>query len=238
MHSDNNGGDSEPLQLDPVPEHLGHILSYNLSDNDDVIKQCSNFNKKANSVISDFRTLNCSDRFKLIITYCYSFYGSNLWCNANNINMLYKSWRICIRKNFNLPWCTHNRLLGILSDSMSIEYILDKRLLKFTCKCLSSSNRDLCQIMRHALISSNSYFGRYSRDKLVLYGLKTEELSKDYIPHVCKAINDIIRKETNEDDAYTGNAIRDLIQIREKCMCMPDFSTNDINFFIQFLCTH
>ena len=59
--------------------HLGHILSQNLSDDKDILLQIAMYNGKANAVLSDFRGISGELRLNIMRPYCTSFYGSQLW---------------------------------------------------------------------------------------------------------------------------------------------------------------
>ena len=57
--------------LDEV-SHLGHSLTYNLDDKQDIIRAVKHMNRTANSVL-------CNTKCLLIKTYCLSLYGCSLW---------------------------------------------------------------------------------------------------------------------------------------------------------------
>ena len=63
--------------------HLGHILSQNLSDDKDILLQISMYNRKANTVLSDFRGISGELRVNIMRSYCSSFYGSQMWDLSN-----------------------------------------------------------------------------------------------------------------------------------------------------------
>ena len=59
--------------------HLGHILANNLDDKQDIIRAVKDLNRKANSVLCKFSSLDPFVKCFLIKSYCLSLYGSPLW---------------------------------------------------------------------------------------------------------------------------------------------------------------
>ena len=59
--------------------HLGHILTYNLNDKQDIIRVAKDMNLEANSILCKFSALDSAIKCYLIKSYCLSLYGSALW---------------------------------------------------------------------------------------------------------------------------------------------------------------
>ena len=62
------------LRLVEEVSHLGHILAYNLDDKQDINRAIKELNRKANSVLCKFSSLNPFVKFFLIKSYCLSLY--------------------------------------------------------------------------------------------------------------------------------------------------------------------
>jgi hypothetical protein len=124
--------------------HLGHIIGPNV--NSDVMRDASyTFTRNVNAVLYNFRHCSYDVRFQLFRSYCTSFYGSPLWNIAdNNISRFYISWCKAMRKLFELPYRTHNKLLPLIANCKPIECQLMCRMAKFIFSCLSSQNMSLC----------------------------------------------------------------------------------------------
>ena len=60
--------------------HLGHHLSYNLSDDEDINRKCHDFLKKANILLVNFKFCSPSTLTFLFRSFCLSLYGCALWC--------------------------------------------------------------------------------------------------------------------------------------------------------------
>ena len=54
--------------------HLGHILAYNLDDKQDIIRTIKELNRKANSVLCKFSSLDPFVKCYLLKSYCLSLY--------------------------------------------------------------------------------------------------------------------------------------------------------------------
>jgi hypothetical protein len=59
--------------------HLGHLLSFDLSDKDDIIRATKDINSKANLVLYTFRYADPFVLTSLYKMYCLSLYGCTLW---------------------------------------------------------------------------------------------------------------------------------------------------------------
>ena len=59
-------------------KHLGHIITSDLTGDKDIIHQTSMYNRKAITVLSDFKHISGDLHVKIMQSYCSSFYGSQL----------------------------------------------------------------------------------------------------------------------------------------------------------------
>ena len=59
--------------------HLGHILTYNLSDDRDILSKCKDMIRKANSLLCSFSNLSPIVLTYLFRSFCLSLYGCALW---------------------------------------------------------------------------------------------------------------------------------------------------------------
>ena len=70
------GGQS--LTLVDRASHLGHILHFDLSDTDDILRIQTDMCHRANYLLSTFSTTNPAVKTLLFRTFCLSLYGSSL----------------------------------------------------------------------------------------------------------------------------------------------------------------
>ena len=63
------------LHLSQSAKHIGHILSYNLSDREDIIQVKNNLVCKANCMLYSFSSCISLVKTKLLSSFCLSLYG-------------------------------------------------------------------------------------------------------------------------------------------------------------------
>lgn len=59
--------------------HLGHTLSCNLSDSEDIEIKTKDFNRHANCLVLNFGVCSAAVKSKLLQSFRMSFYGAALW---------------------------------------------------------------------------------------------------------------------------------------------------------------
>ena len=59
--------------------HLGHIITNDCDDAEDIRSRKLNFISQANKVLFNFRNVDSATKTKLFKTYCTSFYGAEIW---------------------------------------------------------------------------------------------------------------------------------------------------------------
>ena len=75
--------------------HLGHILTFNLHDKDDIIRATKDLNRKANYILSSFKCVDPSLKSFLLKSFCLSLYGCVLWSlSSPGINIIQVSMTI------------------------------------------------------------------------------------------------------------------------------------------------
>ena len=131
------------VKLDNVQlvTHLGHIFTSDLSDDKDIMHQTSMYNRKANAVLSYFKHTTGDLRVKIVLSYCSSFYGSQLWDLSNKcIDRLSISWRKSIRKALNIPVRTNSVYVTIICECLPLNVQLELRVMKLFVNGLNSTN--------------------------------------------------------------------------------------------------
>jgi len=89
-------------------------MSCDVDDRHDIMRCHDSLAKQINSVLCFFRELDPMIKLRLLVSYCYSLYGSVLWdaCSVY-IEQLCRTWRVAIRRVWGLPYNTHNLLLQL-----------------------------------------------------------------------------------------------------------------------------
>jgi hypothetical protein len=99
--------------------HLGHVITNQLTDNDDIVKRRNDFVRQANNVLCFFCKLKSCVKYKLFQSYCVSLYGCELWLLSNDsIKDLCVSWRKSVRRIWGLPYDSHCFVLPLLSQCL------------------------------------------------------------------------------------------------------------------------
>ena len=62
-------------------KYLGHIISSNLADDADIMKQTRALYARANTIIRKFSSTSLSTKLLLFRAYCIPIYGCQLWCS-------------------------------------------------------------------------------------------------------------------------------------------------------------
>ena len=64
-------------------KYLGHIISSDLSDNDDIMRQTRCLNARANTIIRKFNCASLNTKLMLFRAYRMPIYGCQLWCSMS-----------------------------------------------------------------------------------------------------------------------------------------------------------
>ena len=226
------------LQREDNPIHLGHTLQYNLVDESDIMKTVNKFIRKANSVISDFKMLYSDHRLQMIMTYCTSFYGCQLWCKSLGcLRNLYCAYRNVIRKTLRIPSRTHNNLIPLLTGKLPLQEQINKRVLSFMYKCFHSHNIYVKSVSKMSVQSPVSYYGSYVRELLYKYNLFYYVLCcENQLSHIKSAVYKCQGIPHDTDVIANAGMINELIDMRDG-LTISVLSKDEIVFLLEYLCT-
>jgi hypothetical protein len=99
---------SQPIEFVAKWPHLGHIITNDDVDTDDIITKKSSLIGQINKVLYNFRHVNCLTKTRLVKAYCTSFYGAELWdLSQNTIESICVAWRKGLRRIWQLPNTLH-----------------------------------------------------------------------------------------------------------------------------------
>ena len=194
--------------------HLGHIIKHDLDDGDDVRLQRGKFVGKANAVLSDFKGVSGMLKYNVIKTYCYSFYGSQLWNLQNRaIENLCVSWRRACKKTLSVPQRTHTKVLPLLCKSIPFISILYKHFINSFQSCLSNTNNIVRFVAQNCLYDCNSGTSDNLKYIRYLYNITIEELhGKGYL-YLSKKIDVSYYKILNDLEKANVNVIEECISV-------------------------
>ena len=209
--------------------HLGHKIS--TTDKDSLVSDaiCS-FWKSFNLFLADFGHLNSFVKCKLFKQYCCSYYGAALWnISSKRVNDICTAWRKALRVVWEVPYMTHNYLLPIMSNCMSLKMSLERRFLKFYKRCINSDSM-LIKYVAHMSVNNpfsvcrNNYLEVVHKYKLY------DELSENKINFTWD------QHCLSADQIACSNVITELIDVRDGFKQCNGLSTEEVNLMIQVLC--
>ena len=179
------------------PCHLGHILSSDLSTTKDIEREFLNFNLRANSILSTFKSCSPFRRLDLLHTYASSFYGCQLW-DLNKLSSIAVSYRRAVRKALCVPARTHNNLLPVITGKPCLEIQIAQRFLTFKSKCIQTGDDLLC-----SLVDDSRPFNMFST-----FHKNIALISERY--EVC---DNRVRQNSTFNDVIRGEVIRELLSL-------------------------
>ena len=113
--------------LDQV-SHLGHILTYNLDDKQDIFRATKDLNRKALAALYKFSAADPFVKWFLIKSYCLSLYGSSIWSLASSsIRLIEVALNKLLRKVWNLPYKSHTGIVHCIAQIPTVSNILYDR---------------------------------------------------------------------------------------------------------------
>ncbi len=137
------------------------------------------------------------------------------------------AWRRALRKLWNVPYRTHNKILAISSNNMPLEMSLDKRFIKFSNNVLNHSTGIIKSIASLSLYIPWSTFNRNNNYVCQMYGSSINESSVFKVWY--DSISDVERADLSVLD--------DVISVRDG-YTQCDQSKDEILLTIEILCTN
>jgi hypothetical protein len=170
--------DSSLSLLDSVT-HLGHVISYDLDDSEDVILKSRDMVRKANCMLRSFLGTDISVKMKLLKSFCLSLYGSVLWnLSCRNLRIIEVAFNGILRRIWNVPSRTHTAILHCLAGLTSIYNVVfarTKSLLESALMCSSDTVKTVFSesaslvytFLGYNLLSGSRFLKVYSHDDYV-----------------------------------------------------------------------
>ena len=129
------------LHLSDEVCHLGHILSFNLCDRNDILRATKDFNRKSNYILSTFNCVDLSVKSFLVKSFCLSLYGCNIWSlSSPDLNILQVAVNHLLHTIWRLPRQSHSGICHCLSLVPAITNQVMKRFLSLYSTAMFSSS--------------------------------------------------------------------------------------------------
>ena len=152
--------DGNCISWNDSAKHLGNYISCNMSDDADCVYKKSCFIGSVNKLIGNFGHMYSHVKCKLFLSYCTSFYGSQMWrLSCKGLAQLCTSWQVAIRRLLHLPRTAHRWTLGPLLNALHIRTQLELRTLSFLIKVSASNNALVKVVFNNAVQDARSDLG-------------------------------------------------------------------------------
>ena len=162
-------------------------------------------------------------------TYLVKVYGSTLWNLFNKeVSKVEKTWNVSQRNIYKLHRKTHKYLIEPITGTRYIIFGIYKRFTKFTKAISSSKESTMKEILECVKYDCQSTTGRNLRKLMLRFGKgKIENLDIDVTHgHLYEPIPNDEKWRINE-----------LIDVREGNTILPNFGYEEINCYLDFICT-
>ena len=122
-------------------------------------------NRRLNNLLAEFSHCDSGTLSTLFMTYCMNIlYGCQAWrYNGNYLDKFYTTWIKPIRQVWIILYRTHNNLVHLINKSCSINYVLEKRSIKFVCTLINRQRQLFSQIIKYSLYNITTIIGENVR---------------------------------------------------------------------------
>ena len=123
-------------------KYLGHILTNNGSDDQDIGRQRKKIYAQGNSILRKFYMCSIEVKVMLFKSYCTSLYTAHLWTNYSNkaLNDFYIAYHNVMKLFIGLPKREHNRPLCVNHEIPYGPALMRNYVFKFMCRLERSEN--------------------------------------------------------------------------------------------------
>ena len=143
--------------------HLGHmhIFSFDLSDHSDILRPLKDLNRKANSILCTFRSVDPFVKCFLLKSFCLSLYGCSLWSLfSSSIKVIEIALKKILRKCWNLPCNSPSVIVHCVAEIHTIFSLVYKcfhSLFTSAVSSLSPLVRSIVLFSSHAVYCFTSF---------------------------------------------------------------------------------
>ena len=141
------------LSFSNCVHHLGHVLSFNLDDSEDINRVSMDMSRKANYLLHTFKSCSLLVKTFLFTSHCLSLYGAVSWflC-SKQIKCLEATFNNVLRKIWNLPKLCHTRILHCVAGVQSVY----NTLVHLSSSAFNKAIASDCGLIRHCFLSSSA----------------------------------------------------------------------------------
>ena len=233
---------NNPIDYVDSFEHLGHVITNQLSDNADILKRRNDFVGQVNNVLCFFNKLNPGVKYKLFQSYCMSIYGCELWLLSNDkINDFCVVWRKSLRRIWGLPHNTHCYLLPMLSWCLPLFDEICRRSLNFINACTRNSSSLVRAVANYGIQYGrhNSFLGHNALLCAGRYNYRIGDFSSGKVNIQC-VVNNYVNSLVDGTQIRTACFVHELVLLRQKTFELShdvDLSREELDQLINVVCT-
>jgi hypothetical protein len=233
---------NNPIEYVDSFEHLGHVITNQLTDNADISKRRYDFVGKVNNVLCFFSKLKPCVKYKLFQSYCMSMYGCELWSLSNDhINDLCVSWRKSLRRIWGLPYDSHCYLLPLLSRCLPLLDEICRRSLNFINDCLSHGSHLVRAVANYGIQYGlhNSFLGRNASFSAHRYNCRYYDISSGNV-NAQHMINNYVDNLSVDRHLQVACFVYELVSLREEVSVQSsdtDLSRDELEQMINVIST-
>ena len=214
-------------------KHLGNAIENKIDGMKlDLKQKRAQYITKNNELIQEFSFSHPDSQLKINQIYNSHFTGSPLWdLFSEEAIKLENTWNKSVRLMLDVHYTTHRNLIEPLSGYPHIRKVLIKRFLGFLSQIEKSPKfipRHLLSTIKHDVRSTT---GSNLRKILLL----TEKSSIDKID--LADVKEVKYHQLKEDDLWKVASIKELIDIKFRKIELENFSIEEIDDMLHFLCT-
>ena len=136
-------------------KYLGHFISKNLSDKEDIERQRKKLYAQGNSLIRKFHMCTLETKLLLFNTYCSSMYSVQLWTNYahTTINKLYTAYHNILKSLIGVNKREHTSPICVNLNVRSCPAVIRNLVFRFMSRLHTSNNRII-----NSICSSSCYY--------------------------------------------------------------------------------
>ena len=212
-------------------KHLGHTITYNLSEEVDVKLKKSDLFCRVNTAVATLGKCKDSILQNVFNTQCAHLYGTVIWSfNDKNVQDFVRAWNRCVRRLFNLPFTTHTRYLPHIVERPGV---LDQMYIRFVKMCHvmeNSQNVKLRYLYKICMSSARSIIRRNFRKIELRLDLSLDNVKQYGASNLRKLY---YSEQTDQDKAILGM----LHEMRNGALLIDGFSEDEKHSIFDFICT-
>ena len=148
------------LELCSTFTYLGHVITSDRKDNDDIFRQCRSIYARGNMLIRNFSSCSAGVKILLFKTYCTSLYTAHLWSNYTlaSLKKLAVAYHCVLKMLLNVPRWYSNSTLFVNVGVPSFQELHRRYIFGFKSRVECSENQLIACINDHNRTNPSTLF--------------------------------------------------------------------------------